>query len=157
MENLLDLQLKDLDPFDLNGYTTTCKVLKIYDGDTFTIGFEFASKMYKTNVRVDGIDTPELHSKIQKESKLCRLGREFLKSRFLNKLVRIDLKANDKYGRPLANLYDVETGESINQMMIDNKFARVYGGNLHKYEWTDDELDAGIAIAENACIIDPGK
>jgi endonuclease YncB( thermonuclease family) len=156
-EKLLNLQLKELKSFDLNGYNTICKVLKIYDGDTFTIGFEFASKFYKTNVRVEGIDTPELHSKIKKETLLCRLGREFAKNRYLNKLVKIEMKANDKYGRPVAVLYDYDTGESINQMMIDNKFARAYGGNLHKDEWTDDELNAGIARAEELSVRDPGK
>lgn len=157
VEQLLNLQLKDLKPFDLNGYNTICKVLKIYDGDTFTIGFEYASKFYKTNVRVDGIDTPELHSKIKKETLLCRLGREFAKSRYLNKLVNVEMKANDKYGRPVVILYDFDTGESINQLMIDNKFARVYGGDLHKNEWTEEELNAGIAIAEELGIRDPGK
>lgn len=157
LQRLRDLRLEDVNPFDLNGYNTVCKVLKIYDGDTFTLGFHFASKFYKKSVRIDGIDTPELHSKVEKEAKLCRLGREFAKSLYLNKLVKVHMKANDKYGRILCTLYDYETGENINRLMVDNKFARAYGGDLHKYDWTEEELDEGIASAKELGIVDPGK
>ena len=157
VERLRGLKLADLDPFDLNGYHTLCKILKIYDGDTFTIGFRFGTKFYKKSVRIEGIDTPELHSKVEKEAKLCRLGREFAKERYLDELVHVLMKENDKYGRILVELFDRETGESINRMMVQHKFARTYGGNLHKNEWTEEELDAGIAYAELLGIKDPGK
>ncbi len=155
---LLSMSIKDFEQYNLSGRYIIAKVLRIHDGDTFTIGWKENDKFVKTNIRLTGIDTPELKSKNNdgKESKLCRLGRNWLISIYLNKLVTIECLDMDKYGRLLANVYNYPNNDniSINQMLIDNKFARVYGGNLHKDEWTNDELDAGITIAGNLNIQD---
>ena len=42
------------------------KVVKIYDGDTITIAAKLpysSSPLYRFSVRLNGIDTPELHTK----------------------------------------------------------------------------------------------
>lgn len=159
-QKLLSLDIKKFTEYDLNGAKCICKVLRVHDVDTMTVGFKLSSKFYNKNIRWIGIDSPELHSKIPKESQLCRLGRNFIINNYLNKLVVVEFGASDKYGRALGTVYDRDTGENINQKMIDYKFGRVYGANgidLHKNDWTEEELDAGIAIAGGLGIEDSGK
>jgi endonuclease YncB( thermonuclease family) len=156
-QKLLSLDIKKFTEYDLNGTKCICKVLRVHDVDTMTVGFKLSSKFYNKNIRWIGIDSPELHSKIPKESQLCRLGRNFIIENYLNKLVIVEFGSPDKYGRFLANLYDRDTGENLNQKMIEYKFARAYGGDLHKNDWTEEELDTGIAIAGGLGIEDSGK
>lgn len=156
-QKLLSMDIKKFSEFDLSGTKCVCKVLRVHDSDTMTIGFKWSNKYYKKNIRWDGIDAPELHSKVLDESKLCRLGREFIKSKYLNKLVMVEMGAMDKYGRVLSIVYDKVTNQDINQQLIDLKFVRAYGGDLHKGPWTDAELQSGIISAGSLNISDPGK
>lgn len=154
-KTLLELDADKFTKFDLNGFKTTMKVLSIYDTDTITVGFRYSSKWVKTNVRLAGLDSPELKSKVAKEAKLCRLGKQWLKQNYLNKLVIVQCYEMDKYGRLLADIYDrMDPSIHINKQLIDLKFARVYGGNLHKNTWTDDELEEGITSAEALNLVD---
>jgi endonuclease YncB( thermonuclease family) len=157
MEELLNKTIDDFIQYDLNGRWLVAKILRIHDGDTYTIGWKEGDIFVKTNIRLVGIDTPELRSKTNGglESKLCRLGRNWLISKYLNQVVSVECLSMDKYGRLLANVYEYpQKTASFNQMLIDNKFARAYGGDLHKNDWTVDELNQGIAIAESLGIKD---
>ncbi len=156
-QKLLSMDMKKFVEFDLNGYKTVCKILKIHDPDSCQIGFKWSSRFYHKQTRWNGIDAPELHSKNGDEAKLCRLGREYLISKYLNKLVDVEMGPSDKYGRILVNMYDRDTGECINDKLIECKFARKYGGDLHKNPWTDAEIQAGITIAGGMGLVDPGK
>lgn len=158
----LEKQLLKQDPeafihFDLNGQELPCRVLRVHDTDTITVGFKLKSNFYRTNLRINGIDSPELHSKNAKEAKLCRLGREYLKQRYLNKIVLVKMGPNDKYGRTLADVFDKDTNEHINTKLVECKFARTYGGDLKKVPWDKVAVLEGIAIAGGMNITDPGK
>ncbi len=154
-QTLLSMTIKDFKPYNLSGRVLIAKILRIHDGDTMTIGWKENDQFVKTNIRLIGIDTPELKSKNKKEALLCRLGRNWLSSTYLNKLATIRCKEMDKYGRLLADVFDYPKAECcINKDLITNRFARIYGGDLHKNEWTDAELDAGIAIAERLNVKD---
>ncbi len=156
-KKLLSMDIKKFTEFNLNGVKCVCKVLRIHDPDTMTIGFKYYSKFYKKNIRLSGLDAPELHSDRPLESKLCRMAREYLIGKYLNKLVKIHMKEMDKYGRILSDVYDFDTNECINKKLIELKFTRFYGGDLHKNPWTDEELNEGIKIAGGMNIVDPGK
>lgn len=153
---LLELDSKKFAKFDLNGKKMTMKVLSVYDADTITVGFRYSARWVKTNLRLIGLDSPELKSKAAKESKLCRLGREWFKQNYLNKLIVVECYEMDKYGRLLADVYDrIEPSVHINKKLIELSLARVYGGNLHKDAWTEEELDRGIVSAGSLNIVDP--
>ncbi len=157
MEELLNKTIDDFVQYDLNGRWLVAKILRIHDGDTYTIGWKEGDRFVKTNIRLVGIDTPELRSKSNGglEAKLCRLGRNWLISKHLNQVVSVECLSMDKYGRLLANIYEYpQKTVSFNQMLIDNKFARTYGGDLHKNDWTMEELNQGIAVAESLGIKD---
>jgi endonuclease YncB( thermonuclease family) len=156
IEELKKLTLKNVETFSLNGLNTYCKVLRIHDPDTFTVALKIGNEYYKYNIRLNGIDAPELHSKIKKESLVCKIGTEYISSKILNEVIFIKCYSFDKYGRLLADLYINENdSQSINQLLVDCKFVRVYGedNNLHKFKWTDSELDMAISNGVNADII----
>lgn len=155
--HLLKQTIDDFDEFNLDGHSCICKVLRIHDADTMTIGFQLSNRFYKKNIRLDGVDAPELHSKNADESKLCRLGREYLKTRYQDTLIRVEMDEMDKYGRILAKCYDLDTDQSINNTLIEYKFVRPYGGNLHKDDWDLAFINEGIQIAGGLGIEDPGK
>ncbi len=156
LNELVSADKNDFKQYDLSGRWILVKILNIHDGDTYTVGWKENDQLVKLNIRLDGLDTPELHSKNADEAKLCRLGRNWLISKYLNKPMVLQCMKMDKYGRLLANVfeYPMHDNVSINQMLIDNKFARVYGGDLHKNDWSNEEIKAGLAIAENLNIQD---
>jgi endonuclease YncB( thermonuclease family) len=119
------------------------KVIKVYDGDTITIvtplhnGDLAASRdLYKFNVRIAGIDTPELKSKKTNtgERELGVLARDALAALIMNKVLRLENIGYDKYGRILCDLYlnDID----ISKWLIANKHATPYGGGTKTKVWT---------------------
>ena len=90
-----------------------------------------------------------------KEALLCRLGRNWLMDTFLDKIIIVECSKNDKYGRLLATVYPYEDSSiSINQMLMDKKFVRYYGGSLTKLPWSIEELTQGISNAAEIGITD---
>ena len=107
------------------------KVLKVYDGDTFTI----ITKLYKFDpvyqfqVRLNGLDTAELKGTKDKIKKMSILARDKLNELIFNKIVTFKNVSYDKYGRILSDVYINEI--HINKWMIDNHLALSYDGG-HK-------------------------
>ena len=154
IQRLLTASADEFVAYNLNGAVLTARALRVHDGDTITVGWLQDDRLVKTNLRLLGIDTPELHSKVEKEARLCRLGRNWLSAQVANKIVTVKCREMDKYGRLLGDIF-VSGGEaSLNQQMVDHKFARVYGGDLHKDAWADDDLEAGLARAAQLGIAD---
>ena len=106
----------------------------MHDPDTITILFSYNDDLYKKNLRLNGIDAPELHSKVAEEAELCRAGQKFLADMILNKIIRIEMGPNDKYGRVLSSIYTHENDEDIIKILIDGGFVRAYDGG-HKDNW----------------------
>ncbi len=100
------------------------KVIKVYDGDTITIGAVLYEVAYRFSVRLDGIDTPELKGP-NKEKAI--LARDDLSNLVMNKIVQLKNIGNEKYGRILADVYLGDL--HVNQWMKDKGHAvEYYGG-----------------------------
>jgi micrococcal nuclease len=99
------------------------KVIKVYDGDTITIGVILYDIAYRFSVRLDGIDTPEIHGPSHDKAILAR---DELSNFIMNKIVRLENIGTEKYGRILADVYlgDVH----VNQWMRDKGHAVEYHG-----------------------------
>lgn len=109
------------------------KVVRVYDGDTITIsariiidGVEIP-KIFRFNVRIRGIDSPELKTKNPKEKALAIQSRDRLAGFIMNDMVTLENVDYDKYGRILA---DVKTkdGTNVSSWMLENKLAVEYDG-----------------------------
>ena len=112
-------------------YEYGCKVERVVDGDTVDVtldlGFDI---LYKSRVRLYGIDTPESRTRNLDEKARGKLAKSFLEDAINNgKKVVIQTKLKDsrgKFGRVLGDI--VVDGININQSMVDNFHAAAYFG-----------------------------
>jgi endonuclease YncB( thermonuclease family) len=120
---------------------TSGKVVKVYDADTITIanrvsvGNSHTEEIYRFQVRLNGIDTPEIKSKNATTKTLAIKARDVLAEMILGKVVVLRNVDFEKYGRLLADVYfgDIH----INQWLLDNKYAVKYDGGTKNIpeEW----------------------
>jgi len=98
------------------GSATVLEVTSIYDGDTFRANIEgFPAVIGEhMSIRINGIDTPELRGKCEKEKQLARLAKQFTVER-LRAAKRNVLKniMCGKYFRLIADVYGVSLGEQL--------------------------------------------
>jgi endonuclease YncB( thermonuclease family) len=113
--------------------TTGGKVIKVYDGDTITIASKLpyeGSPYYRLNVRLDGIDCPEIKGKTDEEKQVAVEAREFVASLVLGRMVRLENVKSEKYGRLLARVYVDDV--CVNDLLLKHHFAVSYdGGSKH--------------------------
>jgi endonuclease YncB( thermonuclease family) len=114
---------------------TKGKVIKVYDGDTFTIVTKLYSTepVYQFQVRINGIDTAEIKGAVDNIKKMSLLAKEKLSNLILNKVVRLENISYDKYGRILSDVYIDNI--HINKWMVENHLALSYDGG-HKQDST---------------------
>lgn len=110
------------------------KVLSVYDGDTIKVAFPSDGTMYRWNCRLSGVDTPEIRTKDLKEKEYGYKVRDALREKILGKIVRVKCGEFDKYGRLLLEVFLEDL--SVNQWLIDNKYAFEYDGGTKK-QWFD--------------------
>ena len=149
--------------FSLNGQKLFGRVVSLYDGDTLTVALNVFSGIYKFNIRMSGIDTCEIKSKNEKNKELACFARSRLLSLItgkdtsetclwnnrkkindnLNKnmyFVLVECLDFDKYGRLLANVYNLNTemksDNSFSSILLKEKLAYVYNGDT---KLTEDE------------------
>ena len=67
---------------------TISYVVKVYDGDTFTIATQFPrdKNIYRFSVRIRGIDCPELKTKNTNEKYVALLAKNFVVSQIFTPL-----------------------------------------------------------------------
>ncbi len=105
------------------------KVTKVVDGDTIDVvidlGFDI---MYKSRVRLFGIDTPESRTRDKVEKKYGLLAKQFLKDHLKGKIVIKTHKDNEtgKFGRILGEIF--VDGININELMCKKGHAVEYHG-----------------------------
>lgn len=112
-------------------YEYSCTVERVVDGDTIDVvldlGFDI---LYKSRVRLYGIDTPESRTRDLDEKARGKLAGAFLKNAIDNGTkVVIQTKLKDsrgKFGRVLGDV--VVDGVNINQLMVENYHAAAYFG-----------------------------
>jgi micrococcal nuclease len=111
------------------------RVIKVYDADTITIASKLpyeASPIYRLQVRLNGIDTPEMKGKgvSDEEKEWAKIARDFVANLVLNKFVRLENIQGEKYGRILADVYigDVH----LNELLLKERYAVKYDGGTKK-------------------------
>jgi len=112
-------------------YEYSCTVDRVVDGDTIDVvldlGFDI---MFKSRVRLYGIDTPESRTRNKDEKIRGKMAGAFLKDAVDNGTqVVIQTKLKDsrgKYGRVLGNV--IVDGLNINETMVKNYLAVAYFG-----------------------------
>ena len=119
---------------------TLGKVIKIYDGDTFTLATQLhydPTNIYRFSIRLRGIDSPEIKTTSAIEKKLAILSRDALSSLIMDKIVFLKNISIEKYGRILADVYLDEL--NVNAWMIEKGYAIKYNGGTKNRpnEWEE--------------------
>jgi len=110
------------------------KVIKVFDGDTITIASKISipdSPIYRFQIRLEGIDSPEMKTNDDSEKEMAVIARDELSKKILGKWVELENINTEKYGRVLAKVMcksDSGKMECINDWMIKKRLAVPYNG-----------------------------
>ena len=109
--------------------------IRNYDGDTITFNLHpIIGK--KIAVRVNGIDTPEIRGKCDKEKYDAEQAKGMVEN-LLKDAERIDLKnlQRGKYFRIVADVY--ADGENLAEALVDSGMAVRYNGGKKNAHWCE--------------------
>ncbi|QEP41733.1 thermonuclease family protein [Ectothiorhodospiraceae bacterium BW-2] len=113
--SLLLLPLLSCTPPSFDNRLNSCRVERIYDGDTMTLNCNGE----KTKVRFHCIDTPEMG-----QVSWGKKSRDHLRDISPDRVDVIHL-GTDRYGRVIGNVLD-KAGDSLNLRMVREGYAAVY-------------------------------
>ena len=122
------------------GDVEVSEVVRVYDGDTITVniaGFpDIIGK--KINIRINGIDTPEIRDKNQIIKEFAKYVRDYVRN-FLKDSKKVFLynMKRDKYFRIVADV--VVDNESLGVELIEKGFAKPYDGGK-KSKWKVEDI-----------------
>ena len=133
---------KDIPYFSFNGKSFYAKHCNIYDGDTFSVIFEYNNEIIKYRCRCMGYDTAEMKPLKTKENRdeekelalRAKKRLEELLNKHPTKLIKIECLDFDKYGRLLVNVWNMVDSKSINDIMIEEGHGKAYTGGK-KEKW----------------------
>jgi len=134
---------KEINYFNFDGKTFIAKPCHVYDGDTFSVIFDYKGELIKYRCRCYGYDTPEMRPSRKnpnrdKEKELALLAKkrmiELLEAHS-SKLIKIECLKFDKYGRILIKAFNNVNEKSINEIMVDEGHGRWYDGGTKNTIW----------------------
>ena len=134
---------KDINYFNFDGKTFIAKPCRVYDGDTFSVIFDFKGELIKYRCRCYGYDTPEMRPSKKnpnrlKEKELALIAKnkmiELLEAH-PSKLIKIECLKFDKYGRILIKAYNNVHEKSINEIMVEEGYGKWYDGGTKDINW----------------------
>ena len=112
--------------------------IRNYDGDTITFNLPGLHPIIgkKINIRVNGIDTPEIRGKCEKEIYDAKQAQQMVAD-ILNDAEQIILKNMErgKYFRIAADV--IVDGESLGDMLIEAGIAVRYDGGRKTHKWCE--------------------
>lgn len=110
----------------IDEYIRKASVVRVIDGDTMVVDVDlgFSIRIEQT-VRLAGINAPEMIGPSHADGVLARLFLSSLVPPGTSVTVKT-VKPNDKYGRYLADVYQIGSTVSVNQRMIDTGHAVSY-------------------------------
>ena len=106
-------------------YIYKAKITNVVDGDTVDAMIDLGFGIFiDLRLRLYGIDTPEMNSKILEERLAAQDAKKFVATMCLNQDVLLKTYKKDKYGRYLA---DINIGDAtVNQLLLAEGLAKVY-------------------------------
>jgi len=136
ISDLVGKSYKDFSPFFPMVHESRAIVIRVYDGDTVTLGFFHHSEEtpMRISCRIDGIDTPEMRGSSSYEKSLAIEARDYLYDALNGKIVTIMNPGKEKYGRVLCDL-STESIPSVSEYMLkESRFCKPYDGGA-KASW----------------------
>ena len=108
-------------------------VLDVIDGDTFLADAHiWPGHALRVNIRIRGIDAPEMKSRCAAEREAALQARDVLASLVSQRTVSISNIGGAKYyGRVLADVA-TEDGNAVAEMLLEQKLVRPYAGGKRR-------------------------
>ena len=139
---MLNIKSEDIKYFSFEGKVFYAKHCNIYDGDTFSVIFNYKGDLIKYKVRCMGYDCAEMkplktneHRILEKELALkSKMRLEELLNKHETKLIKIECFQFDKYGRLLVKVWNMIDKKSVNDIMIEEGHGKAYDGGT-KEKW----------------------
>jgi micrococcal nuclease len=132
-QELLDATCKSVPKFNVDG-TRQAKCVSCYDGDTATFAMRLyeGSPIFKFSCRLLGYNSAEIRGTSPEERTKAAESKKALSDLILDKIVILNIKSMDKYGRPLITV--TINGINVNEWMIANGHGKPYTGEGEK-DW----------------------
>ena len=123
-EKLSKCTYNNTSKFSLKGRKFHAKCVDIYDGDTATFCMFLNTNVYRFNMRLLGIDTPEIRpSKNDPDRDNEKIAANYVKNRFLQLIVDNEIDLNKKY-----------TKKEIRKILENNiRLVTIYCDKFDKY------------------------
>ena len=141
-------KIKDKDTKDIQYFSFNKKIFyglpcNIYDGDTFSIIFQYKDEFIKYRCRTLGYDSPEMKPSLHnvnrlREKELAIQAKERfteLLSKHPSTLVKIECFEFEKYGRILVKVWNMVDEKSINDIMVEEGHGKIYDGGTKEKNW----------------------
>ena len=105
------------------------RVLRVIDGDTIVVRARiWLGQNIDTQVRLDGVDAPELKGKCGHERRLAEKARDLIQSHAATGVVVLSKIKYGKYaGRVVARVHSID-GKELSQILIRAGLGRAYDG-----------------------------
>jgi micrococcal nuclease len=125
------------------------------DGDTLDVEVPEANRAV-TRVRLWGVDCPEIaHREKEQDAYFGREAADFVRQGIVGRMVRLELdpsqRARDRFGRLLAYVYLADSGEMLNELLIerglgyaDRRFEHVHKDRFGALEKAASQKKAGL-------------
>lgn len=113
-------------------------VVSVYDGDTFKVNIDELPLIFghRLNIRIRGIDTPEIRGQCDKERRLAYEARNRLVLLLrLSKQVYLTDLSRDKYFRLVATVFVDHI--NVAKVLLREHLAVKYFGNKKHKNWCD--------------------
>lgn len=107
------------------------------DGDTANLDIHLTEHLiYRGNVRLGGVDAPELRGKCEQEKLLATEARDYVDQALsaAGSLVVFPVTWSDKYGRPVVKI--MIDGDDLGEQLQREGLARAYDGG-RRAGWCD--------------------
>ena len=129
-------------------------VTDAYDGDTLTVEASiWPDVIWDGNVRVLGVDTPEINRQCAQERVLALAARDFVRELLIDESVNLTNIENDKFGGRIVADVQLESGENLADLLIANDYGRRYDGGARE-SWCDGPISLPRETSSNSRLDD---
>jgi len=113
-------------------------VERVIDGDTVRVRARiWLGQELLTDVRLRGIDAPELRGRCAAERDRAREAKAWLDARITGRTVSLSDISGDKYGGRVVARLTTQEGDDVSAGLLAHGLAQPYGGR-RRGKWCDD-------------------
>ena len=118
------------------GSIAISSITSVYDGDTFRANITDYPPIVGENIgiRINGIDTPEMKGKCNREASLAKYAQQHTEKTLLSaKVIELRNMKRGKYFRIVADVY--VDGVNLGEQLVNQGFAVIYDGQSSRRDW----------------------